>query len=218
MISALTHQFKLSDLGLGAVYLSFAVVGVIVAWHQPRNPMGWVLLGVTYFFFLESLASSYAYLDYRLHGGRLPLGWVAVLLIPVVGSGHRPRRAGPAAVPGRADPSSRWKPMVWAYLALGALWLGGAFAISLGAVITHHVNIDSGGGLTSLDYPGGSDAWWGAVQAVFFPAVGLCWLAWLVGQVLSFRRSSGERRLQLKWLLSGASFFIAAGVAERMGR
>jgi hypothetical protein len=29
MISALTHQFKLSDLGLAAVYLSFAVVGMI---------------------------------------------------------------------------------------------------------------------------------------------------------------------------------------------
>ena len=77
--------------------------------------------------------------------------------------------------------------MLWAYLALGAFWLGGAFAISLGAVIGHHVSIDSSGGLTSLDYPGGSDAWWGKVQAVFFPAVGVCWLA---GQVLSFRRSA----------------------------
>jgi hypothetical protein len=213
VISALTHQFRLSDLGLAAVYLSFAVVGVIVAWHQPRNPMGWVLLGVTFFFFLENLASSYAYLDYRLHGGRLPLGWAAVLLIPSWAPAIVLAGLSLLLFPDGRIPSSRWKPMVWAYLALGALWLGGAFAISLGAVITHHVNIDSGGGLTTLDYPGGSDAWWGAVQAVFFPAVGVCWLAWLVGQVLSFRRSSGERRLQLKWLLSGASFFIAAGIA-----
>jgi hypothetical protein len=51
------------------------------------------------------------------------------------------------------------------------------------------------------------------VQAVFFPAVAVCWLAWLVGQALSYRRSSGERRLQLKWLLSGATVFIAAGIA-----
>jgi hypothetical protein len=79
--------------------------------------------------------------------------------------------------------SSRWKPMLWAYLALGAVWLGGAFAISLGAVITHHVSIDSSGGLNSLDNPGGSTAWWGAVQAVFFPAVGVYWLVWLIGQV-----------------------------------
>jgi len=105
-----------------------------------------------------------------------------------------------------------WKLMLWAYLAVGALWLGGAFAISLGAVISHHVSIDASGGLTSLDNPGGSDAWWGTVQAVFFPVVAVCWLVWLGGQVLSYRRSSGERRLQLKWLLSGASVFIAAGI------
>ncbi len=29
---------------------------------------------------LDGLGSAYAYLDYRLHGGRLPLGWLAVLL------------------------------------------------------------------------------------------------------------------------------------------
>ena len=40
----------------------------------------------------------------------------------------------------------------------------------------------------------------------------VCWLVWLAGQVLSYRRSSGERRLQLKWLLSGAAVFIAAGI------
>jgi hypothetical protein len=80
---------------------------------------------------------------------------------------------------------------------------GGAFAISLGAVISDQVRIDASGGLAALDYPSGSTAWWGGVQAVFFPAVAVCWLAWLTGQVLSFRRSSGDRRLQLKWLLSG---------------
>lgn len=52
------------------------------------------------------------------------------------------------------------------------------------------------------------------MQAVFFPAVAVCWVAWLIGQVLSYRRSSGERRLQLKWLLSGATVFIAAGIAS----
>lgn len=103
--------------------------------------------------------------------------------------------------------------MLWAYLAIGALWLGGAYAFSANAIISHHVSIDSGGGLTILDNPTGSDAWWWTVQAVFFPAVAVCWLVWLTGQVFSYRRSSGERRLQLKWLLSGATVFIASGIA-----
>jgi hypothetical protein len=213
VISSISHQFELSDLGKAALYLSFAVVGLIVAWHQPRNPMGWVLLGVTFFFFLENLASAYAYLDYRLHGGRLPLGWLAVLLAPSWAPAIVLAGLSVLLFPDGRVPSRRWRPMLWAYLALGALWLGGAFVISLGAVISHHVSIDSSGGLTSLDNPDASDAWWGGVQAVFFPAVGACWLAWLAGQVLSFRRSSGERRLQLKWLLSGATVFIAAGIA-----
>jgi hypothetical protein len=212
VVSSVDHQFKLSGLGQVALFLSFAVVGVIVAWHQPRNPMGWILLGVTFFFLLDSLASSYAYLDYRLHGGRLPLGWLSVLLTPCWAPAIVLTGLALMLFPDGRILSSWWKPMLWAYLALGALWLGGAFAISLGAVLTHHVSIDSSGGLNSLDNPGGSTAWWGAVQAVFFPAVAVCWLVWLVGQFVSYRRSSGERRLQLKWLLSGAAVFIAAGI------
>jgi MFS family permease len=213
VIASSTHRLPLSGLGQVALLLSFAVVGVVVACHQPRNAMGWVLLGVTFFFLLDDLASSYAYLDYRLHGGRLPLGWLAVLLVPSWAPAVVLAGLSLLLFPDGRILSRRWRPMLWAYLALGALWLGGAFAISLGAVISHHVSIDSSGGLTSLDNPAGSTAWWGGVQAVFFPAIALCWLAWLAGQVLTYRRSSGERRLQLKWLLSGATVFIAAAIA-----
>jgi hypothetical protein len=43
--------------------------------------------------------------------------------------------------------------------------------------------------------------------------VAACWLAWLAGKVVTYRRSTGERRLQLKWLITGAAVFIAAGIA-----
>jgi hypothetical protein len=212
VLSSAAHQFRPSDLGQVGLWLSFGLVGVVVAWHQPRNPMGWVLLGVTFFFVLDALGNSYSYLDYRLHGGRLPLGWLSVLLAPSWAPAIVLAGLALMLFPDGRILASWWKTMLWVYLALGALWLGGAFAISLGAVIGHHVRIDSGGGLTSLDYPGGSDAWWGVVQAVFFPAVAVCWLVWLGGQVLSYRHSAGERRLQLKWLLSGATVFITAGI------
>jgi uncharacterized membrane protein YhaH (DUF805 family) len=104
-MSSMAHQFNLSGLGQAGLYLSFGVVGVVVARHQPRNPMGWVLLGVTFFFILDVTASQYAYLDYRLHDGRLPLGWLAGCAAgPVVGPGHRAGRAVGAALPGRAGP------------------------------------------------------------------------------------------------------------------
>jgi hypothetical protein len=55
-------------------------------------------------------------------------------------------------------PSGRWRPVTWAYLAVAAVWLGSAFALSLGAVVGHHVSIDAAGGLQSLDYPSGSSS------------------------------------------------------------
>jgi hypothetical protein len=212
VIASAAHQSKPSDLGQVVLWFSFGLVGVVVAWHQPRNPMGWVLLGVTFFFVLDALGTGYAFLDYRLHGGRLPLGWLSVLLAPSWAPAIVLAGLALMLFPDGRILASWWRTMLWVYLALGALWLGGAFAISLGAVVGHHVSIDSSGGLTSLDYPGGSDAWWSAVQAVFFPAVAVCWLVWLSGQVLSYRRSSGERRQQLKWLLGGAVVFIASGI------
>jgi hypothetical protein len=42
------------------LWFSFGLVGVVVAWHQPRNPMGWVLLGVTFFFVLDALSTLVA--------------------------------------------------------------------------------------------------------------------------------------------------------------
>jgi hypothetical protein len=46
--SAMVHQSVLAGLNDGALFLSFGLIGVVVAWHQPRNPMGWVLLGVAF--------------------------------------------------------------------------------------------------------------------------------------------------------------------------
>ncbi len=66
--------------------------------------------------------------------------------------------------------------------------------------------MDSGGNLIALSgSAAGPDAWFGVVQDVFFPLLTLCWLLSVAGQVVSYRRSSGERRQQLKWLLAGAT-------------
>ena len=98
VLISLAHRLKPASAGLVLLWLSFGLVGVIVAWHQPRNPMGWVLLGVTFFFGVDAVASGYVILDYRVHGGRLPGGWLAVLLSPswapaIVLTGRLHRRA-----------------------------------------------------------------------------------------------------------------------------
>src|ERR1700677_2806985 len=181
----------------------FAVLGFVVAWRRPRNPLGWLMLGAVAFLVLSGDAGSYVVADYRLRHGGLPLGWVGVLLQP----GWAPAIAlfGLTVLlfPDGRVPSPRWRWMLWAYLAVAAGWIAGTVIISAGAIIGNNVHVDSGGNLLALDDPTGSAAWWGAVQRVFFPVLLVFWLATVVGQALSYRRSSGERRLQLKWLVGG---------------
>ena len=99
----------------------------------------------------------------------------------------------------------RWRWVLWAYLAVAAAWIAGTVIISAGAIVGHNVHVDSGGNLLTLDDPRGSAALWGAVQRVFFPALLVFWPASFAGQAISYRRFSGDRRLQLKWLLGGSA-------------
>jgi hypothetical protein len=81
-LEELSHQSLLSHLNGLPVVATFGVVGVIVARQRPRHPMGWIFLGIAIGFPLNSDASLYSILDYRLHHGALPFGPVAVLLQP----------------------------------------------------------------------------------------------------------------------------------------
>ena len=77
----------------------------------------------------------------------------------------------------------------------------------------HDIRVDSGGNLIALGDSAGSPAWWDVVQNVGLVALGLATLLSLAGQVVSYRRSSDERRQQLKWLLGG----FAVGLAGVVG-
>ena len=60
----------------------FAVVGFVLAWRKPGNPLGWIILGTAVLIALSEDASYYTVADYRLRHGGLPLGWVALLAQP----------------------------------------------------------------------------------------------------------------------------------------
>src|SRR5690242_14547250 len=61
------------------VTLPCTAVGVLLAARRPANPIGWLLL--TLLLLSADPTDVYAILDYRLHHGTLPLGWVAVLFL-----------------------------------------------------------------------------------------------------------------------------------------
>jgi hypothetical protein len=206
------HQATASDDPSVTLVLAFAVVGVVVARSQPYQPMGWFLLGTAGSLMLSDDASAYSILDYRLHHGRLPLGWIAVLAQPTWAPAIVLLGLSILLFPDGRLPPSRWRWLLWAYLAVSAAWFLGAFAVAAGAIIGHNVHVDSGGNLLILDHPTGAARAWGAVQDVFFPLLGVSWLLTLGRQIAAYRHSTGDTRLQLKWLLSGRSIAAISGI------
>jgi hypothetical protein len=191
------------DLSQGIVVLPFGVVGFVVAWRQSRNPIGWILLGLTLAFLLSADGGSYALLHYRLGYRGLPLARVGVflaawwiwllLLLPL------PIMLFPD---GRLSRGWRW--LVWAYLGGCAIAVAGMTWQDAVGIVARQIKIDSTGELASFSGSSSKSAL-DAALPVFY--VLFC-LASVVRQLVSYRRSSGEYRQQLKWLLSGGVISI----------
>ena len=190
-------------------FTPFGVVGFVVAWRKPRNPLGWCLLGLAVAGALSEAGSFYAIAGYRVRHGTLPLGWVAMLAQP--GWALAVVLIGLAVLifPDGTLPSPRLRWVLWLYLAMGLVWMGSAYVITINAIVRHDIHVDSGGNLLALDNGAASPSWWTALQNVLIVVLALSLLLSLAGQVVSYRRSSGERRQQLKWLIGG----FAAGLA-----
>ena len=190
-------------------FTPFGVVGFVVAWRKPRNPLGWCLLGLVVAGALSDDGSLYALAAYRVRHGTLPLGWVAMLAQPgwalfIVLIGLTVLIFPDGTLP---SPRLRW--VLWLYLAMGLVWMGSAYVITINAIARHDIRVDWGGNLLALDNGASSPGWWNVLQNVLFVVLALSILVSLAGQVVSYWRSSGERRQQLKWLLGG----FAVGVA-----
>ncbi len=223
-LASLAHQTVDAGGGGAPLWFSvpFGVIGFLVAYRKPGNRLGWILLGLAAFLAVAEDASFYVVACYRLRHGGLPFGWVALLAQPtwsialvLVGlafllfpDGHLP------------SPRLRW--VLWVFLAVGTVWMVSAFVFTVSAITKHDIHVDSSGNLQVLSHPTGSAAWWGAVQNAVIIALAVCWLVSLIGQAVSYRRSSGERRQQLKWLMGGsaaalAGFFLGGVLSSRPG-
>jgi hypothetical protein len=207
-LTRLTHQSEITNLAGLPLVIGFTVVGVLVGRRQPRHPMGWIMLGIALGFVLNIDASDYSILDYRLHHGHLPLGFVAVLLQPAWAPAVLLCGVAVLIFPEGRLPSNGLRFIAWAVFAVGAVWMVGAYAIAANALVADAVHVETSGNLTATDHPTGVAAWWGWTQDVFFPLLFGSWLSWLIWQMRSYRLATGERRLQLKWLLSGATIFV----------
>jgi hypothetical protein len=189
--------------------LSMAPVGFVVARRQPGSPLGWMFLALVALLELGGIGADYAWLSYQL-GHHLPLAVVGVFLAP---SWAWLLVTLPLVIllfPDGRLPSPRWRPVLWAYLAVAASWPVSIYAVTISAVAAGDIHLVPGGDLAAVDNPAGSSAWLGWVEGVILPVLAVFWLAFVTSQVLAWRRADGERRQQLKWLMSGAALCMAA--------
>jgi hypothetical protein len=187
----------------GIIVVPFGFVGYVVARRQPQNPVGWILLALTLAFLLSDDGGSYAVLHYREGHPGLPLArvgvflaawWIWLLLLLPLPIGLFPD----------GQLSGWWRRLVWGYLAVCVVFVLGATWRDAVGIAARHIRIDSNGELLSAD-----DGFGGAlVKAVMAVSFLVFCLACVVRQILSYRHSAGERRQQLKWLLSGGAISI----------
>jgi hypothetical protein len=210
-LSGLAHQNLNAAGGSLPVWASttFALVGLVLAWRRPTNPLGWIMLGSALFLAVSEDASYYTVAVYGLRRGDLPLGRLALLAQPGWAPGIVLLGLLVLVFPDGRLPSSRWRWLVWAYLAVAVLWMTGAVVLTVEALASHRTQVDSGGNLLLLSGKDPAARWWNVLQDLFFPLLVICWLASIASQALSFRRSSGIRRQQLKWLLAGSVVTLA---------
>jgi hypothetical protein len=205
--------------GLEFVFVApFTLVGVVVAAREPLNPLGWLLQGIGLLTVLIQVASDYAVFVYHFGHRGSPLGPVAVLLDMGFATGLLLLPLVILLFPdGRLGRSWRW-PLRVIRVAF-AVYLVGHVCISAVA-LGRQTPVWTGGGVIGARHPSSFAAWFGVAQPILLAVFVAGCFASVGRQVVSYRRSSGARRQQVKWLASGGVgciaglLFVAAGAAK----
>jgi signal transduction histidine kinase len=189
------------------VAAAFPVVGLLIAIHQPRNPIGWLLLGFAVCIGLETVLALYA--DHRFAHGQPALpadrwaawvaSWIGALGLPVVIVYLC------LLYPSGRLPSARWRPF-----AIGA-------GILLALVTVAQMLAARPISPYRLENPAGVPG-----AAPVSDALGLVFLIVVVVAVAAlvrrYRASSGEERLQIRWLAYAgatcAALFLVGALVE----
>jgi hypothetical protein len=203
--------------GLALFGILAAALGWLIVRRQPGNRIGLLLMGFGALLVFYEDAARYAVADYHVHRGTLPLGFPAVLIASELWSVMflMPPLIILLFPDGTLPP--RWRMVSRAYLAVCALII--AILLSGGALLLRgtRIVVQGNGQIVGHSSPAGA---LGFVVLIGFLAVPVFWVSFVARQVLSWRRATGERRAQLKWLMAGSAASViglAAGFAFQSG-
>ncbi len=192
------HVSRAADM---VAVLGFGAIGLAVALRRPANPIGWLWLAGAAANAVSLAARGYAVHTLFADPGSLPAGrwaawlenwlWVPGFVLPVMfvlllfPDGHLPGR--------------RWRPVLWAAVAVSVGSWSGA-ALSSGR-LEDFPTVRNPLGLAASDPL--------AVLTLLLPVVVVVAVA---GLVTRYRHGDSERRQQIKWVAYAATTF-AAGFA-----
>jgi hypothetical protein len=190
------------DAILGILFLTFPTVGAVIASRRPENAIGWLFLLAGVGAQLEDALLGYATYALLVEPGSLPAGDVAGLAADLI---WIPTLVTTLSLllllfPTGRPPSRRWRPLVWV-IGLGAAAYVAGTAVNPGPLYffestPNPLGVGAAGDLASnvVDLTGG-------------PFL-LTTLAAAVSLFLRFRRSHGEERQQIKWLVYTAGVLV----------
>ena len=207
-LSLAARQNPLATGGANVVIaLSFGVVGLVVAWHRPRNPIGWFMLALAPSLIYQIDGGLYNVLNYRL-GHQLPLAPVALVFFHATEPTIAVIPLIVLLFPDGRLPSPRWRRPLAGYLTLALADAIVQAQMSVYALTHHRTRVDTSGQLViSNDHAYGT--FYAFAVLVFFGV----WVLAVVYQVVSWRRAAGERRQQLSWLMAGGAAALISFLA-----
>jgi hypothetical protein len=186
------------DVVLFMSYTVFPVVGALIASRRPRNPIGWICLADSLLWALIVAGEEYSAYGVAIPGSvpfpvtinALLYAWLWVPAVGLLGVYLL------LLFPDGRLPSSRWRPLAW---------LSGAAIVllSLVTLLTPGPLEGLGGARNPFGLEG--QPWVVAAGWIFLPLLPLCMLASALSLVLRYRRSGGEVRQQIKWIVFAAS-------------
>ncbi len=190
-----------SQAAFAIIVMSFPLVGLLILRRQPRNTIGWLLMGIGSVWGLGAMADNYATYGLLVNPGSVPgpaivaalnegiwvpaIGLMGTFLLLLYPDGHLP--------------SPRWRPVAW---------------LSAMTIVVATVIIDVLPGrleespVPTLANPLGWEAGepvLTVVLVIFLPLLPLCIVACAVALVRRFRQAHGIECLQLKWLATAGA-------------
>ena len=179
-------------------FLTFPLVGALIASRRSNNPIGWICVAVGIIWMILPLSTAYGVYGLVVRPGSVPfpaaigslgewiwapaVGLISIYLILLFPDGRLP--------------SKRWRPLAWVS-GVAIILVSAGSALTPGPME----------GLPGIRNPLGLEKypWVGDATLSLTLLLPLCMLASAVSLVLRFLRSGGERREQIKWLAFAAS-------------